>query len=87
METGNPLFDTAIDIINKEIKVIKTEFINARHQINDLSANNDCQKEQITIMRHPNEAYETVIDRSLFMMFTSVLINFITIGWIVYSAF
>lgn len=73
--------------IIKLLSRIEGEKLDRELMIDDLSANNESQKTQITIMRHRNEANEYVIDRTVLAMVASILINFITIGWIVFSAF
>ena len=73
--------------IKDAIQLIADETIRDQAVINDLSANNESQKNQILIMRYRNESYEAAIDNTILFMLASIIINFLTIGWIVYSAF
>lgn len=73
--------------ILQELTEIEAEDDRKKHMIDDLKANNDSQKTTITIMRYRHEADESIIDRTMLCMIASVAVNFLTIGWIVYSAF
>lgn len=73
--------------ILRELTAIEQEDDRKQHIIEDLKANNESQKTQIMIMRYRNEANESIIDRTVLIMLGSLMVNFITIGWIVFSAF
>lgn len=73
--------------ILRELTEIEAEDDRKNHLIDDLLSNNESQKTTITIMRYRNEANESIIHRTMLTMIASVAINFLTIGWIVYSAF
>lgn len=78
MECTNP-------IINDALQEIKKESIKNECMTMDLWKNNESQKAQIKTMRIREEANDKVIDGTILIMLCSMLVNWLTIGWIVYT--